>query len=59
VIGTNLTNDAGCTALNVVMTLARCNEQPVARIADKPGKTLCDTETSQTCLCQAFSRGAA
>jgi nicotinate phosphoribosyltransferase len=53
-IGTNLTNDVGLTPLNIVMTLTRCNDQPVAKLSDSPGKTLCDDQTFLAYLRQVF-----
>lgn len=41
-IGTNLVNDLGVKPLNIVMKLMSCNGQPVAKLSDAPGKTLCD-----------------
>lgn len=41
-IGTNLTNDLGPKALNIVMKMIRCNGQPVAKISDSPGKAMCE-----------------
>ena len=41
-IGTNLTNDLGYEPLQVVMKMVRCNGQPVAKVSDSPGKTMCD-----------------
>ncbi|WP_028357830.1 nicotinate phosphoribosyltransferase [Brackiella oedipodis] len=43
-IGTNLTNDVGPEALQIVMKMVRCNGQPVAKISDEPNKTMCDDE---------------
>ncbi|MTI12749.1 nicotinate phosphoribosyltransferase [Sansalvadorimonas verongulae] len=40
-IGTWLTNDAGGRPLNMVLKLVACNGQPVAKISDAPGKTMC------------------
>lgn len=40
-IGTNLTNDCGIPALNIVMKLVKCNGQPVCKISDTAGKTQC------------------
>lgn len=54
-IGTNLTNDMGLKALNIVMKLTRCNEQPVAKLSDSPGKTLCDDQTFLAYLRQVFN----
>jgi nicotinate phosphoribosyltransferase len=53
-IGTNLTNDVGLTPLNIVMKLVRCNGQPVAKLSDSPGKTLCTDETFLAYLRQVF-----
>ena len=39
-IGTNLTNDFGFPALNIVIKLVRCNGRPVAKLSDSPGKTI-------------------
>jgi nicotinate phosphoribosyltransferase len=53
-IGTNLTNDTGITPLNIVMKLVSCNGQPVAKLSDSPGKTLCTDETFLAYLRQVF-----
>jgi nicotinate phosphoribosyltransferase len=53
-IGTHLTNDVGLIPLNVVMKLTRCNDQPVAKLSDSPGKTLCVDETFLAYLRQVF-----
>jgi nicotinate phosphoribosyltransferase len=53
-IGTNLSNDVGLTPLNIVMKLVRCNGQPVAKLSDSPGKTLCTDETFLAYLRQVF-----
>ncbi len=39
-IGTNLTNDLGYEAINVVIKMTECNGQPVAKVSDAPGKTV-------------------
>jgi nicotinate phosphoribosyltransferase len=56
-IGTNLTNDMGADhkPLNIVMKLVRANGQPVAKLSDTPGKTLCDDETYLAYLRQVFN----
>ncbi|MCY0699176.1 nicotinate phosphoribosyltransferase, partial [Klebsiella pneumoniae] len=41
-IGTRLTNDMGLETINIVMKLTHANGQPVAKISDSPGKTLCN-----------------
>ena len=53
-IGTRLTNDMGLTTINIVMKLTHANGQPVAKISDTPGKTLCDDETYLAYLRQVF-----
>lgn len=53
-IGTNLTNDTGNQALNIVMKLICCNGQPVAKLSDAKGKTLCTDETFLAYLRQVF-----
>lgn len=55
-VGTHLSNDVGLTPLNIVMKLTRCNGQPVAKLSDSPGKTLCDDETFLAYLRQVFGR---
>jgi nicotinate phosphoribosyltransferase len=53
-IGTNLTNDMGLTPLNIVMKLTAANGQPVAKLSDSPGKTMCGDETFLAYLRQVF-----
>jgi nicotinate phosphoribosyltransferase len=53
-IGTSLSNDVGLTPLNIVMKLTHCNGQPVAKLSDSPGKTLCDDHTFLAYLRQVF-----
>ncbi len=53
-IGTHLSNDVGIPALNIVMKLMTCNHQPVAKLSDAPGKTLCQDETFLAYLRQIF-----
>jgi len=54
-IGTHLTNDLGPTPLNIVMKLMRCNGQPVAKLSDTPGKTLCDDADFVRYLAKTFN----
>lgn len=54
-IGTNLTNDVGFTPLNIVMKLVSCNNQPVAKLSDSPGKTMCDDEVFLSYLRSVFN----
>jgi len=58
-IGTNLSNDVGIAPLNIVMKLMRCNGQPVAKLSDASGKTLCRDETYLAYLRQVFAHPAA
>ena len=53
-IGTNLTNDVGLQPLNIVMKLTEANGQPVAKLSDAPGKTMCSDETFLAYLRQVF-----
>ena len=53
-IGTNLTNDTSEAPLNLVMKLVSCNDQPVAKLSDAPGKTLCTDQTFVSYLKQVF-----
>ena len=53
-IGTNLTNDVGIEPLSIVIKMTRCNGQPVAKISDSPGKTVCDDEGYLTYLKTVF-----
>ncbi len=53
-IGTNLTNDLGPTPLQIVLKMVRCNGQPVAKLSDSPGKTMCDDAGYLAYLRQVF-----
>jgi nicotinate phosphoribosyltransferase len=53
-IGTDLSNDTPHRALNIVMKLMSCDGQPVAKLSDSPGKTLCQDETYLSYLRQVF-----
>ena len=53
-IGTQLTNDTPYKALNIVMKLVRCNGQPVAKLSDTPGKSMCTDATFLAYLRQVF-----
>lgn len=54
-IGTDLSNDTPHKALNIVMKITECNGQPVAKLSDAKGKTLCDDETFLAYLRQVFN----
>lgn len=53
-IGTDLSNDVPHKPLNIVMKMTVCNGQPVAKLSDSPGKTLCEDETFLAYLRQVF-----
>ena len=53
-IGTHLTNDTIHKPLNIVMKILTCQGQPVAKLSDSPGKTLCDDQGYLTYLRQVF-----
>ncbi len=53
-IGTNLTNDLGYEPLQVVIKMTRCNDQPVAKLSDTPGKSMCDDKKYLAYLRQVF-----
>jgi nicotinic acid phosphoribosyltransferase len=49
-----LAHSAGLEPLNIVMKLPHCNGQPVAKLSDSPGKTMCDDQTFLAYLRQVF-----
>lgn len=53
-IGTSLTNDVGFEPIQIVIKMVRCNNQPVAKISDEPGKTMCDDRSYIDYLRQVF-----
>ena len=53
-IGTNLTNDWGLPALNIVIKMTRCNDQPVAKISNAPGKGMCEDVEFESYLKSVF-----
>jgi nicotinate phosphoribosyltransferase len=53
-VGTNLTNDLGFPALQIVLKMVRCNGRPVAKISDTPGKTMSEDAVYLAYLRQAF-----
>jgi len=53
-IGTHLTNDCGLIPLNEVIKLVACNDQPVAKISDSPGKGMSIDERYLAYLRQVF-----
>lgn len=57
-VGTNLTNDVGPQALQIVIKMIRCNGQPVAKLSDTPGKNMCEDSAYVTYLRQVFEISA-
>lgn len=55
-IGTNLTNDVGYKALNIVLKMTNCNNSPVAKLSDTPGKSMCNDEGYMTYLSSVFGK---
>jgi nicotinate phosphoribosyltransferase len=55
-IGTHLTNDFDYKALQIVIKMIKCNEQPVAKLSDSPGKYMCEDEDYTAYLRSAFNR---
>jgi nicotinate phosphoribosyltransferase len=53
-IGTNLTNDVGVPALNIVIKMVSCNNLPVAKISDEPTKAICEDPTFLAYVKQTF-----
>jgi nicotinate phosphoribosyltransferase len=58
-IGTNLTNDLGYEAINIVLKMTECNGQPVAKVSDAPGKTVSKDAGYLAYLRQVFGLEAA
>ena len=58
-IGTNLTNDFDALEpLQVVIKMTQCNGQPVAKISDSSGKTMCEDQKYVEYLKSVFGIGA-
>jgi nicotinate phosphoribosyltransferase len=53
-IGTSLTNDLGIEPLQIVMKMTECNNQPVAKISEASGKTMCNDPAYLTYLKNVF-----
>lgn len=55
-IGTNLTNDfPDVKPLNIVVKMTQCNERPVAKISDNPGKGMCENQSFIDYLKEVFN----
>jgi len=58
-IGTNLTNDwPNIDPISIVMKMQQCNGQPVAKISDAPGKTMCEDAEYLSYLKKVFGVNA-
>lgn len=55
-IGTHLTNDLGYSQLSMVMKMVSCNDKPVAKISDSPGKSMCEIPAFENRLLEMFYR---
>jgi nicotinate phosphoribosyltransferase len=55
-VGTNLTNDHGFKALQIVLKLVRCNGRPVVKLSDTSGKTMSDDPVYLNYVLQTFGR---
>lgn len=56
-IGTNLTNDVGKNKpLSIVIKMTECNGQPVAKLSDSAGKTMCEDGGYVTYLKSVFGK---
>src|SRR5690554_1332651 len=53
-IGTHLTHDLGIPAPSIVIKMVECQGQPVAKLSDSPGKTMCQDEGYLSYLRQVF-----
>ncbi len=53
-IGTWLTNDVGPKSLDIVIKMIECNGQPVAKISEDPGKSMCRDESYMSYLRKVF-----
>lgn len=54
--GTNLTNDLGIKAINIVMKIVECNNQPVVKLSDSEGKTMCEDENYVNYVKHVFNK---
>jgi len=54
-IGTNLTNDLGYPPIDIVIKMVRCNNLPVAKISDSPGKSMCQDNDYLNYLAKIFN----
>ena len=55
-IGTHITNDFDYRALQIVLKMTRCNEQPVAKVSDTPAKGMCTDQSYVDYLKRTFDK---
>lgn len=55
-VGTNLTNDVAGEPIQIVIKMTRCQNAPVAKISDSPGKQMCKDEQYLNYLRSVFSK---
>lgn len=55
-IGTDFTNDFGFKPLQLVIKMVSCNGNPVAKLSDSPGKTMCPDEGYVRYLTDVFNK---
>jgi nicotinate phosphoribosyltransferase len=55
-IGTHITNDFDFKALQIVLKMTKCNGQPVAKLSDTPGKSMCNDEGYKDYVKSTFDR---
>lgn len=53
-IGTNLTNNMGIKAPNIVLKMVELNYKPVAKVSDSPGKGMCEDPEFEAYLRKVF-----
>lgn len=53
-IGTHLTNDVSGNAIQIVIKMTRCQDSPVAKLSDSPGKHMCTDEKHLNHLTHLF-----
>jgi nicotinate phosphoribosyltransferase len=55
-IGTHITNDFDFRALQLVLKMTKCNGQPVAKLSDSPGKSMCTDQRYMDYLKSVFDK---
>lgn len=55
-IGTFITNDFDFEALQIILKMTGCNGQPVAKVSDSPGKSMCPDRGYEEYIKEAFNK---